>query len=202
MTEQDSYNYQLLSRLRSDCDYYLGACVEHGVDMDAAQKHLWAGSIEGQIAKMRELYAQLPEPPEWLSADGIDRYERDMLSVRDAQRGSAPVSWNDRLMVLDTVRDANGRETALLFNPGNHHTPFVVADGYDPATHHWSSGSYRNDLISAVCELHDLPDPRDAVDSLRAEANLGIDLDAEIADMREVSGGTGAREASRDAGER
>ena len=144
----------------------------------------------------------MPEPPEWLSADGIDRYERDMLSVRDAQRGSAPVSWNDRLMVLDTVRDANGRETALLFNPGNHHTPFVVADGYDPATHHWSSGSYRNDLISAVCELHDLPDPRDAVDSLRAEANLGIDLDAEIADMREVSGGTGAREASRDAGER
>lgn len=202
MTEQDSYNYQLLSRLRSDCDYYLGACAEHGVDMVDAQKHLWAGSVEAQVSKMRELYALLPEPPEWLSADGIDRYARDMLSARDVQRGTVPAPWNDRLIVLDTVRDKNGRETALLFNPGNHHTPFVVADGYDPATHHWSSGSYRNDLISAVCELHDLPDPRDAVNSLRAEANLGIDLDAEIADMREVSGGTGAREASRDAGER
>lgn len=163
MTERDSYNYQLLSRLRSDCDYYLGACAEHGVDMDAAQKHLWAGSIEAQVSKMRELYAQLPEPPEWLSADGIDRYERDMLSARDAQRGTAPVSWNDRLMVLDTVRGANGREAALLFNPGNHHTPFVVADGYDPATHRWSSGSYKSDLISAACELHGLPDPRHAV---------------------------------------
>lgn len=77
------FNYRLLGRLQSDCDYYLGACASNGADMTAAQKHLWAGSIEGQIDKMREIYAALPEKPEWLSADDIDRYEENMLALRD-----------------------------------------------------------------------------------------------------------------------
>lgn len=64
-------DYQLLSRLKADCDYYLGAGGR-------AEKHLWAGSIEAQIAKMRELYASLSEKPEWLTEQDIDRYESQM----------------------------------------------------------------------------------------------------------------------------
>ena len=66
-----SNDYRLLDRLRTDCDYYLGTGGR-------SEKHLWAGSVEKQIAKMRELYAALPEKPEWLSEQDIDRYEQQM----------------------------------------------------------------------------------------------------------------------------
>mgnify|MGYP000552280535 FL=1 len=63
--------YRLLSRLKADCDYYLGAGGR-------AEKHLWAGSVEAQITKMRELYDALPEKPEWLTEQDIDLYESQM----------------------------------------------------------------------------------------------------------------------------
>ena len=64
-------SYQLLSRLKADCDYFLGAGGR-------AEKHLWTGNVDGQIAKMRELYAALPEKPEWLTMEDIDRYAQRM----------------------------------------------------------------------------------------------------------------------------
>lgn len=64
-------DYRLLSRLKADCDYYLGAGGR-------VEKHLWAGSVEAQIAKMRELYDVLSEKPEWLTEQDIDRYESQM----------------------------------------------------------------------------------------------------------------------------
>lgn len=85
--EPSTYDYQLLERLKSDCDYYLGACVDFGMDMTAAQKNLWAGNIEAQVSKMRELYDKLPEKPDWLTMQDIDRYEHDMLAQRDHTAG-------------------------------------------------------------------------------------------------------------------
>ena len=76
-TRQDAvpYNYEFeyrrLSVLKSDCEYFLGAGQRH-------IKHLSEGNIEAQIAKMRELYEAVPEKPEWLSAEDIDRYEAQM----------------------------------------------------------------------------------------------------------------------------
>lgn len=69
--EQDSDDYRLLSRLKDDCDYFLGAGGR-------AEKHLWAGNVREQIAKMRELYDALPEKPEWLTMEDIDRYAQRM----------------------------------------------------------------------------------------------------------------------------
>ncbi len=69
--EQGSDDYRLLSRLKDDCDYFLGAGGR-------AEKHLWAGNVDEQIAKMRELYAALPEKPEWLTLEDIDRYAQRM----------------------------------------------------------------------------------------------------------------------------
>jgi len=65
------FEYRRLSALKSDCEYFLGAGGR-------AQKHLSEGGIEAQIAKMRELYALLPDKPEWLTAEDIDRYEAQM----------------------------------------------------------------------------------------------------------------------------
>ena len=64
-------DYMLLSRLKADCDYFLGAGGR-------AEKHLWAGNVREQIAKMRELYAALPEKPEWLTQEDIERYAQRM----------------------------------------------------------------------------------------------------------------------------
>ena len=64
-------SYQLLSRLKADCDYFLGAGGR-------AEKHLWAGNVREQIAKMRELYNALPDEPEWLTKEDIDLYAQRM----------------------------------------------------------------------------------------------------------------------------
>ena len=59
--------------MRADCDYFLGAGGR-------SEKHLWAGSVHAQIKKMRELYDALPEKPEWLTAEAIDRYAAQMAA--------------------------------------------------------------------------------------------------------------------------
>lgn len=77
-SDDKKYNYMLLSRLKSDCDYFLG----HGL---RNEKHLWAGSVDKQVAKMRELYNSFAddEKPDWLTMDQIDEYERKMKSDED-----------------------------------------------------------------------------------------------------------------------
>ena len=75
VAETVPYNYEneyrLLGRLKADCEYFLGWGGR-------AEKHLWAGNVREQIAKMRELYAALPEKPEWLTPEDIDRYAQRM----------------------------------------------------------------------------------------------------------------------------
>lgn len=72
--EQDSFNYQLLARLKQDCEFYLG-------DGNRSKRRLWAGDEAEQIQKMKELFAGLPEKPEWISLDDIARYEAAMIVV-------------------------------------------------------------------------------------------------------------------------
>ena len=69
--EDHGTDYRLLGRLRADCDYFLGTGQRN-------EKHLWAGSVHAQIAKMRELYEALPEKPEWLTPEAIDSYAERM----------------------------------------------------------------------------------------------------------------------------
>ncbi|MCH5278359.1 MAG: DEAD/DEAH box helicase family protein [Christensenellaceae bacterium] len=70
-TRDYSFEYQLLDRLRSDCEYFLGAGQR-------SEKHLWAGNVRSQIEKMRELYDTLPEKPEWLTSEAINSYAERM----------------------------------------------------------------------------------------------------------------------------
>ena len=101
-----SNDYRLLDRLRIDCDYYLGAGGR-------SEKHLWAGSVEKQIAKMRELYAALPEKPEWLSEQDINRYEQQM-TVSDEILGKE-ISIDERRFVVESVHDDKASLRDLTF---------------------------------------------------------------------------------------
>ena len=69
----DVFGYQLLGRLKQDCDYYLGFGQRH-------KKHLWALDEAAQIQKMKELFANLPEKPEWITLADIEKYEAEMVS--------------------------------------------------------------------------------------------------------------------------
>lgn len=71
--ESDKFNYMMLSRLQSDCDYYLGFGNRN-------PKVLWAGNEEDHIAEMKKIYNELPEKPEWLTMEQIEDYESKMKS--------------------------------------------------------------------------------------------------------------------------
>ena len=111
------------------------------------------------------------------------RYEADMRAIRDdgldSRTGARPGSWKDRLVVIDMIdvwQPDPGDERctdALLFNPGNDHTPFIVAHGYDPATRSWSSGSYKHDLMDALCDLRGYTHPDFAITGMTPEKILG-----------------------------
>lgn len=74
-----TFYYMLLSRLKTDCEYYLGSGGRyHG--------HLWTGDEYEQARLMRAVWRLLPEKPEWLTKEQLDGYIRRMLDF-----------WGDRI---------------------------------------------------------------------------------------------------------
>lgn len=69
----ESFRYQMLDRLRSDCDYYLG-------NGGRSERVLWAGSVAEQIDAMKQLWRSFAgeDKPEWLSWADILRIENEM----------------------------------------------------------------------------------------------------------------------------
>lgn len=69
----DSFKYQMLDRLRCDCNYFLG-------NGNRSENHLWSGNVAAHIADMKALYDSFPdgETPEWLTMEQIEEYEKQM----------------------------------------------------------------------------------------------------------------------------
>lgn len=67
---EESYAYQLLARLKMDCDYYLG----HG---NGNVLRLWAKNVNEHITEMKKLYNGFSETkkPQWLTWEEILNYE-------------------------------------------------------------------------------------------------------------------------------
>ena len=85
---EQSYDYMLLDRLRSDCDYVLNTYDRPETpgdiplsERELAERFLWAGNAKDQIAKMREIYNRLKVKPEWLTAEDIDYYESRFKAI-------------------------------------------------------------------------------------------------------------------------
>lgn len=75
LQNDETFRYQLLGRMQTDCNYFLG----NGNRLD---KFLWAGSVEEQIAYMKALYNSFPDDkkPEWISLEDINNYENEMTN--------------------------------------------------------------------------------------------------------------------------
>lgn len=74
VNSDDIFKYQLLSRLQSDCEYYLG-------NGNRNKKQLWAEDEREQIEVMKLLYNSFGDEnkPEWLSMTDIENYEKQMV---------------------------------------------------------------------------------------------------------------------------
>lgn len=72
-TPEEEFRYQMLGRLKMDCDYYIG----YG---NRCEKQLWAKDVASQILKMKELYNEFSydKKPEWLTYEDILNYEKLM----------------------------------------------------------------------------------------------------------------------------
>lgn len=73
-TPEEKYIYMMLSRLQSDCEYYLG-----WGNRDA--KRLWATDEREQIDEMKALWNKLDDDkkPMWLTWENILNYEKLMI---------------------------------------------------------------------------------------------------------------------------
>ena len=70
LKETTKFKYMLLSRLKSDCDYFLG-------NGDKGSR-LWGITVEDHIAEMKKRWNDLKIKPEWLSLKEIENYEINM----------------------------------------------------------------------------------------------------------------------------
>lgn len=73
-TEEDKFNYMMLDRLRSDCEYYLG----YG---NRNKNRLHENDEKLHVERMKERYNNCPVKPEWLSYDKILEYEKLMCDI-------------------------------------------------------------------------------------------------------------------------
>ena len=74
VSKEEKFNYMMLSRLKMDCDYYLG-------NGNRYNKRLWAGDEQEQINEMKKIYNNFADDkkPEWLTWEQILKYEELMI---------------------------------------------------------------------------------------------------------------------------
>lgn len=83
LSRDEQFRYQLLGRMKMDCDYYLGAGQQCG-------NHLWAVSETEQIEYMKAIWNSFPADgkPEWLTFEQILDYETKMGTlITEKQNG-------------------------------------------------------------------------------------------------------------------
>ncbi len=135
------FSYRLLSRLQADCDYYLGAGGR-------AEKHLWAGDAKAQIAKMRELYASLPEKPEWITSEDIDTYARRMIPYQVVVYHATENGF-DEMQEYTTLEEAKQVAENYVHGPinGKNVAPYEGAGVYNLDENQWQfiTGNFPNE---------------------------------------------------------
>ena len=80
-TKEEKFQYMMISRLKQDCDYYLGNGNHYA-------GHLWAQNEADQIQEMKTRYNAFADDkkPEWLTWGDILRYGRLMCTVSEQKK--------------------------------------------------------------------------------------------------------------------
>lgn len=82
VSRKEHFQYQMLYRLKSDCEYYLGYGYRN-------PNCLWAKTEDGQIEEMKKIWNSFSddEKPEWLTWKQIEKYERDIVFQKKIKPG-------------------------------------------------------------------------------------------------------------------
>lgn len=74
-SSNNQFKYMMLSRLKDDCDQYLGPCYNRD------PKRLWAEDEATHIECMKRLFNSFSDTdkPQWLSEKELLDYERELL---------------------------------------------------------------------------------------------------------------------------
>lgn len=96
------FRYQMLSRMKSDCDYYLG----YG---NRNERDLWANSVEKQLDYMQKLYDSFPEgeKPEWITQEELDNYRVRMLDSNEDNGPDYHIKNPTVIEDKDSLRESN-----------------------------------------------------------------------------------------------
>lgn len=81
LNHDNTFKYQMLDRLISDCKYYLGYGGRN-------PKSLWAKDEKEQIEAMKALYGSFSDEdkPEWTNMEEIESFEKKMLLEKDQKQ--------------------------------------------------------------------------------------------------------------------
>lgn len=124
------FNYMMLSRLKSDCDYYLN-------NGGRSKNVLWAGDEVEQIKEMKRIYNTFSEDlkPEWLIMEDILHYEKLMvnnkmtkeikiINVYNEEITVDPIDYNTALNIIELTEensilmDKISKKIVELYNAG------------------------------------------------------------------------------------
>jgi hypothetical protein len=109
---EDTFRYQMLSRLKQDCEYYLN----YG---NRAKKHLWAGDEAEQILMMKELWKSFKEDgkPEWLTWEEVLAYEKGLIGGQASELKEAAETEKETdevLVILSDIAENNKEVNEII----------------------------------------------------------------------------------------
>ncbi|MBC5648174.1 hypothetical protein H8S18_07470 [Christensenella sp. NSJ-35] len=152
LKSEPQFRYMLLSRLQSDCEYYLGYGYRN-------ERKLWAGNARDHIWYMKAIWNSFPEgeKPQWMSMEQIEEYEKEMgvssgftaeqeAVIREAEGHGVP---NEIMKIItNTDLTAEQMQTLMLESFARYQLDIGDAD-YDPAV----DAADKEERLQAVIHL-------------------------------------------------
>ena len=105
MKEDAKVDYQLLDRLKGDCEY--------SIKQAKSIKPLWGKTVDAHIAKMKELWNKLKEKPEWLSMKDINEFEKKLKVIDNKKKENVYIVDSEIQINEDTILEAGDKIRVL-----------------------------------------------------------------------------------------
>lgn len=137
LKKDETFRYQLLSRMKGDCDYYLGNGGRHS-------KYLWADNEVEHVDYMKQLWNSFGEDakPEWLSMEQILEYEQKM-GVKAVLVEMDYKGYYERFALTPEEFEKEFPETYKHFGPFNGVVNTLEKDGALSSFEHSDSDTLR-----------------------------------------------------------
>lgn len=157
VSEENKFNYQMLSRLQQDCEYYLGWGSRN-------TKGLYYHDVKEQIQAMKNLWNGFANDckPQWLTMEQIEEYEKAMTETPAKQTDE-----NEDLKAnVNKTRDKP--KNGLYYLVGLSWMQLLNSYGYT-----WNSGDTvgSGNLLERICEESEKKDGKEYAHVISVDFN-------------------------------